>query len=226
MDSAARHRDRILPDPRLRARLRRRLRVVRGKPPEEWFDVGDRMTVGRHTYGRPKVRWYYGDYARVSIGQFTSIAEDVVLMIGGNHPLHWVSTFPFRARFELDGAYVDGSPESNGDIVIGSDVYVGREARILSGVSIGDGAVIGAHAVVARDVRPYAVVVGNPAREVRRRFTDEQVERLLRLRWWDWPEERVLQAVPLLSSGDIEAFLDRYDVEASGGPGAPLTRSG
>jgi hypothetical protein len=144
------------------------------------------------------------------------MADGVALMIGGSHQIHWVNTFAFRGRFGLDGAFTDGCPESNGDIVIGNDVYVGREARILPGVRIGDGTVVGAHAVVARDVRPYAVVVGNPAREIKRRFTDEQVDRLLRVRWWDWPDEQVFAAVPLLSSGDIETFLDRYEGSARG----------
>ena len=167
--------------------------------------------MGRHSYGRPLVRWYHGDRASVRIGHYVSIADDVVVAIGGTHPTHWVSTFPFRARFRLPGAYSDGMPEPAPDVVIGSDVWIGRGARILPGVRIGDGAVVGAYAVVGKEVRPYAIVVGNPAREVRRRFSDKQVERLLRIRWWDWPDEQVLHAAELLNSDAIDEFLDRYD---------------
>ena len=90
--------------------------------------------MGRHSYGRPQVRWYYGDDARVRIGHFTAIADDVVLSIGGSHPTGWVSTFPFRSRFRQPGAYRDGLPEAERDIVIGNDVWIGRGARILAGV--------------------------------------------------------------------------------------------
>jgi acetyltransferase-like isoleucine patch superfamily enzyme len=177
--------------------------------------------MGRHSYGRPRVRWYYGDNASVRIGHFVAIADDVVMTIGGGHPVGWVSTFPFRTRFRQPGAYRDGLPEPERDIVIGSDVWIGRGARILAGVRIGDGAVIGAYSVVGRDVRPYAIAAGNPAREVRRRFTDEQVERLLRVRWWDWPDEDIRRAVPLLSSGAIDEFLDRYDRAPAPAPAPP-----
>jgi serine acetyltransferase len=81
----------------------------------------------------------------------------------------------------------------------------------MSGVTIGDGAVVGTKAVVAKDVRPYAIVVGNPAREIGRRFSDEQVEALLRIKWWDWPTERVKQHVDALSSPDIDAFVAQFD---------------
>jgi carbonic anhydrase/acetyltransferase-like protein (isoleucine patch superfamily) len=93
-------------------------------------------------------------------------------------------------------------------------VWIGSDALIFAGVTIGDGAVIGARAVVTRPVRPYAVVVGAPAREVRRRFSDEQVDALLKLRWWDWPPERVRAHVDLLSSPDVEALLAAADSAA------------
>ena len=108
------------------------------------------------------------------------------------------------------GAYADGHPHSKGDIEIGHDVWIGREARVLSGVRVGDGAVIGAYAVVARDVRPYAIVVGNPAREVRRRFTDAQCEALLAIAWWNWPEERILANIDQLNGRDVDAFIRRF----------------
>ena len=103
----------------------------------------------------------------------------------------------------MEGAYEDGQPTTRGDIKLGNDVWVGQGVTILSGVTVGHGAVIGAKAVVARDVRPYVVVVGNPAQEVRRRFPDDQVEAMLELAWWDWPLEKILEHVPELNSPGI-----------------------
>jgi acetyltransferase-like isoleucine patch superfamily enzyme len=168
------------------------------------------LTMGHRTYadGGPEVVRYQGDNEPVTIGAYCSIAAGVTFLPGGNHHTDWVSSFPFRAQLNLSCAFTDGNPYSKGPIVVGNDVWIGRCATILSGVTVGDGAVVGACAVVASDVRPYAVVVGNPAREVRRRFTDEQIDRLLAMRWWDRSEQEIEQWVPRLSSPDVDAFLD------------------
>ena len=167
--------------------------------------------VGRHTYGSPQLQLAAGDEGTLTVGAFTSISYDVEIMLGGNHRTDWVTTFPLRHVLGLDGALADGHPSSKGPVVVGNDVWIGRGAKILSGVTIGDGAVIGAHAVVTRSVRPYAVVVGSPAREVRRRFADPVVESLRRIAWWDWPDELVVERVAELCDGDVEAFCARYD---------------
>lgn len=178
----------------------------------------ERLEIGRGTYGSPLVATFPGDTARVTIGSYCSIAVDVVLMDGGNHRMDWVSTYPFRAQLGLPGAYEDGHPSSRGDITIGSDVWIGRGARVMSGVTVGSGAVIGAYSVVTRDVRPYAIVVGAPARELRRRFPDTEVEALLEIAWWDWPPERVERAVDELSSPDISGFIAKQrGLDAAGG---------
>jgi acetyltransferase-like isoleucine patch superfamily enzyme len=166
--------------------------------------------MGRHSYGVPISPAYSGDKGDVSIGAYCAIAENVVLMVGGNHRTDWVSTFPLRARLELPGAFMDGHPATRGPIRIGNDVWIGRDAMILSGVTIGDGAVVGARAVVGADVRPYAVVVGNPAREVRRRFTDNQVDDLLRIAWWEWSDEDVQARVDEINGGAVDTFIARY----------------
>jgi acetyltransferase-like isoleucine patch superfamily enzyme len=195
--------------------LRRLVRVSRSSSdPAE--GVGVPIRIGKFSYGTPTVRTYAGDRAGVTIGSYCSIADDVVFIPGGNHRVDWVSTFPLRVIFDLEGAYEDGHPASRGDIVVGNDVWIGRGATILSGVRIGDGAVIGAEAVVAKSVRPYSVVVGNPAREVRRRFSDEQVDELLRIAWWQWPDEIVRARISELNGGSIDDFLAQYGVERDG----------
>jgi acetyltransferase-like isoleucine patch superfamily enzyme len=174
--------------------------------PREAIDSG-RATVGAHTNCAFKLHVGRGERAHLHIGAYSSIATGSVFTLGGNHRPDWVSTFPFRVLWDMPGAWTDGHPRPEQDIVVGSDVWVGSDALILPGVEISDGAVVGARAVVTRDVRPYAIVVGVPAREVRRRFSDEQVQALLELRWWDWPEERVRANVELLCSPNVDALL-------------------
>jgi acetyltransferase-like isoleucine patch superfamily enzyme len=171
-----------------------------------------RVSMGRQTYGLPEVLTFGGDTKTcLRIGNYVSIGHDVQFLLGGNHRVDWITTFPLRRRLGLPGAHDDGHPASKGDVVIGNDVWLGLGAKILSGVVIGDGAVVGAHAVVTRSVRPYAIVAGSPAREVRRRFNDEQVERLLKVAWWNWSDSKVRTEVEQLCNPDIEAFLARHD---------------
>jgi acetyltransferase-like isoleucine patch superfamily enzyme len=168
------------------------------------------VEVGRHTYGVPQVHLWPGG-GRLVIGAFTSIADEVHILVGGDHPSDWVSTFPFRIRMGLAGAWKDGMPGSKGDVVIGSDVWIGHGVTILSGVHIGDGAVIVSKAVVSRDVDPYAIVGGVPGRVIRKRFSDEQIAALQRIQWWTWPDEQIVEGVPLLSDRNVSGFLARYD---------------
>lgn len=171
----------------------------------------DGVTIGPYSYFLGSVCRYMGDDATsVRIGKYSSIAEGVTILAGGEHHHNWVTTSPIRILMNLPGAFADGLPWSRGDIAIGNDVWIGNGALILSGVTIGDGAVIGARAVVRGDVRPYAIVVGNPGREVRRRFSDEQVDALLRISWWDWEPDVVADRVALLQSGDVDGFIGAY----------------
>jgi hypothetical protein len=107
-----------------------------------------------------------------------------------------------------ESSHVPGYPLTKGDVRIGNDVWLGLGAWVLSGVTIGDGAIVGARAVVATDVPPYSVVVGNPARVVRQRYPPQVIERLLEIAWWNWPRDRILEAVPLLMSGSVDEFLE------------------
>lgn len=155
---------------------------------------------------------------RLIIGSFCSIGSGAAFIMAGNqgHRNDWISTFPF--------AFVPESPEftgaSNGflpagDTVIGNDVWIGSEAIIMAGVQIGHGAVIGTRALVTKDVEPYTIVGGNPARPIRKRFDDAQIAMLLEMAWWDWPVERLSGAMPLLTSGDVAGLYAAWKVTAA-----------
>jgi len=149
---------------------------------------------------------------KLIIGSFCSIATGATFMMHGNqgHRRDWVSTFPFF-YMNKDGAF--GEPQDPflpaGDTVVRNDVWIGTEAMIMPGVRIGHAALIASRAVVTRDVEPYTVVAGNPARPVRRRFSDEEIAMLLEMAWWDWPLERIREAIPFMCGSDI-AGLYRF----------------
>ncbi len=163
--------------------------------------------IGIGSYGRPTV-FDRGEGATLKIGKFCSLAAEVKLFLGGNHPTDWVTTYPLHFLFP-EYRHIRGCPATKGDIVIGNDVWIGYGAIILSGVTIGDGAVVGAGAVVAKDVEAYGIAVGNPARVVKKRFDNETIAELLRLKWWDWDLEKIRAQVPLLLQADVARFLDR-----------------
>lgn len=144
-----------------------------------------RVSVGRYTYYDGPIRfglWY--DNHRIEIGQFSWIARDVLIFGGGNHPSRIVSAFDFSKIFPEAEHYRSGTVEERAT-VIGNDVWIGYGATILPGAQIGDGAMIGAQAVVSGRVEPYSVVAGNPAKLIRKRFSDHTIARLVALRWWD-----------------------------------------
>jgi acetyltransferase-like isoleucine patch superfamily enzyme len=167
-------------------------------------------TVGAHTYGNPTIHTFTHDNTRLTIGSYTSIARGVTIVLGGYHPMDRVTTFPLRLRLGLDDAGVDGYPWSPGNISIGSDVWIGTNATILSGVTIGHGAVVAAGALVNRDVAPYTVVAGNPARELRSRLREDLIGPMLEIAWWNWPDETVRNRVAELSSANVAGFVEAY----------------
>ncbi len=161
--------------------------------------------IGEFTYGVPRVlQW--GEGATLRIGKYCSIADQVTIFLGGEHRTDWVSTFPFVEMMDLS-LKIEGHPSTRGDVVIGNDVWIGLGATLRSGVQIGDGAVIGTRAVVTSNVAAYAIVAGNPARLIRKRFSDEMIAELMKLRWWDWPPHRVASAAPYLMSSDVAALM-------------------
>lgn len=144
---------------------------------------------------------------RLKIGKFCSIACGAkFLFTSANHSMRSLSTYPFPIFFEeweLDVGNITDAWDNKGGIIIGNDVWIGYEAVILSGVTIGDGAVIGTRTVVTKDVPLYTVVGGIPAKPIRKRFSEDVVSALLRLQWWDWEERRIKENIAAIQSGRI-----------------------
>jgi acetyltransferase-like isoleucine patch superfamily enzyme len=176
---------------------------TKDQPGNQHYDIGG------HTYGKPKI-YDWKDGTKLSIGKYCSIADDVVILLGGNHRVDWLTTYPFPAVEGWPEAMeIKGHPASKGDIVIENDVWIGYGATILSGVKIGNGAVVGARAVVTKDVPPYAIVAGNPAKIIKLRFSKREIKALLNLSWWNWSEEKIRAEVQHLCSADIRSFIDK-----------------
>lgn len=144
---------------------------------------------------------FIGD--RLIIGRFSQIAAGVkCIMNGGNHPVNGFSTFPFKIfGHEWSGVPLDAP--NKGDTVIGNDVWIGHGATLMPGVAIGDGAMIASQSVVTKDVQPYSVVGGNPAQLIRMRFDEDVIDKLLGLRWWDWPFEKITAHASQLAQCDL-----------------------
>ena len=160
-------------------------------------------------FERNNVLYHYPvNHDRLVIGKFCSIACGArFLFNSANHSLTSLSTYPFPIFFEewgLSVSHIADAWDNKGDIVIGNDVWIGYEAVILAGVTIGDGAIIGTRAVVTKDVPPYTIVGGVPARPIRKRFSDGTIAALLEKRWWDWPEEKIAGSLDAIQSGDID----------------------
>ena len=168
--------------------------------------------VGLHTYGMENISIdrYIGSDCKIKIGNYCSIATNVSIITGGIHPKNWVSTFPFRAKFNLEGKFIDGMPYSNGDIHIGNDVWIGSGVTILSGIIIGDGAIIAANATITKDIPAYAIAGGLPCKVIKYRFDKEMIEKLLELKWWNWSEEKILNEVSILNSENIKEFVNKF----------------
>jgi chloramphenicol O-acetyltransferase type B len=166
--------------------------------------VGE-ITAGIGTYGVSLIH-RRGNMNSIRIGKYCSIAESVVMDSGFSHNPNYITTYPFK---NIKGV---GNPSNicKGDIVIGNDVWIGEGAMIMSGVTIGDGAIIAARSVVTKDVDPYTIVGGVPANEIRFRLEKDVVKEMQSIAWWDWPEEKILENADLLTSGNINEFIDKH----------------
>jgi len=163
---------------------------------------------GRGTYDSDLRVSFRKHGGHLKIGAFCSIASGVKIFLGGEHHAEWITTYPFHVKWPAAKTIPLRGKTTKGDVEIGNDVWIGRDVLILSGVKIGDGAVIGARAVVASDIPPYAVAVGNPAKIIKKRFDDQTIQRLLKLKWWEWDDNRITRALPMLLSEDVCAFLE------------------
>jgi acetyltransferase-like isoleucine patch superfamily enzyme len=176
--------------------------------------------VGKFTYGHESISTIGLEQNSLEIGNFCSIAGGLTVFLAGNHPLNQISTYPFGLTDSMVGWKSKGYIASNqnlskGPVTIGSDVWIGTNVTIMSGVSIGHGAVIAANSHVVKDVPPYAIYGGNPAKIIRFRFTDNQIEKLLSIKWWEWDDEIIQKAQSILSSPlngntleKLEALID------------------
>jgi virginiamycin A acetyltransferase len=200
----------------------------------------DRLCFLKNFVQHPQIRvgdyTYYDDFATVEnflrqvrylfdftsdhlhIGKFCMIASGVeFLMNGANHLSAAVSAYPFAVfGHDWQDAMAGKSYPTKGDTTIGNDVWLGYRAAILPGVTIGDGAIVGAYSVVTKDVPPYSIVGGNPARLLRARFPETTVQRLLAVKWWDWPVDKITRHASLLT-GEVEAFLAAAEAAATSG---------
>jgi chloramphenicol O-acetyltransferase type B len=191
---------------RIAGRIRRQF-GLKPSPPPMIARALPQYQIGRRSYGWVRV---YADglpNTCFRMGAYCSVAHECKVLIGLEHRPDWVTTYPFSV-LEPSLAHIPGQPASRGDVVIGNDVWIGMEAMILSGVTIGDGAVVAARALVTRDVPPYAIVGGVPAKVLSKRFDDATIARLLALKWWDWPHDRIVRAGEYMLSPDIGRFLD------------------
>lgn len=170
------------------------------------------MSIGKYTYGSPNIRKWQND-GKLIIGNFCSIGENVTIYLGGEHHTDWVTTYPFghlhTSKFNLFNGH--GHPYSKGDVIIGNDVWISENVVIMSGVKIGDGAVIANNTHVVKDVEPYSIVGGNPAKLIKYRFSKKQIDKLLEIKWWNWNDDKINKYTPLLCNNDIDEFIRSVD---------------
>jgi len=184
------------------------------------YSSGIRIPYGRHSYGpQPIVIGPHPYVERLSagsrVGSFCSISPGLRFVFRGKHRYDWISTYPFyefHDRWGVDeqgwkGGVLDIEGINPAPIVVGNDVWIAANVSIKQGVTIGDGAVLAMESLITKDVPPYALVGGNPARVLKYRFQQDQVEELLKIAWWNWPDEKIIEIAPMLVSDDIDGFI-------------------
>lgn len=186
------------------------------------------VSIGKFSYGvkSANIVWDILSYTKdnkqfqpkLIIGNFTSVGLRTKFYLGGNHRYDWVTTFPFHVT-SLHNTYKSfsnhnsnqylGYPQSNGNIIIGNDVWIGEDVTILSGITIGDGAVIGTGSTVVKDVAPYSIVGGHPAKHIKYRFNKQDIKNLLDIKWWDLSDDKIDKLLPYMYSSDINTFIKK-----------------
>ena len=184
-------------------RLRTRLKASYNRLDPARFEIGD------FTYGHPLIMTW-GENTKLTIGKFCSIGTNVQIYLGGNHHTDWLTTYPFNVLLKDQYPGIDGEvAATKGDITIGNDVWIANDVKIMSGVTIGDGAVIAAGAVVTKDIPPYSIAGGVPAHFKKARM-DALSLATSGISWWDWPLEKLAEAIPILMSRN-EYALKMFD---------------
>jgi acetyltransferase-like isoleucine patch superfamily enzyme len=165
---------------------------------------------GKYSYhgNGPYLHWG-SEHAKLTVGNFCSIADNLNVYLGGNHRTDWVTTYPFGHIHQniFNSFNGTGHPTTKGHVIIGNDVWIGNNVTIMSGVVIGDGAVIANNSHVVKNVEPYSLVGGNPAKLIKYRFTREQIEKLLEIKWWFWDDAKINKFIPLLCNNNIDEFI-------------------
>lgn len=173
------------------------------------------MEVGKYTYGHDQITIFsWGEGYGLKIGSYCSIAGGCRVFTGGNHNKNRITTYPFGTHFKniFDNPNVITLPISNGNVIIGNDVWIGAFVTIMSGVNIGDGAILACNSHIVKDVEPYTIVGGNPAKLIKYRFSKEVIDELLKIKWWDWPENKINENTDLLCNEYINAFINKHKI--------------
>jgi len=186
------------------------------------------VSVGKFSYGikNSNVVWDMAAYTKnnikfqpkLTVGNFVSVGLGTKFWLGGNHRHDWVTTFPFHVT-SLHNTYKSftnhignefpGYPQSNGNIVVGNDVWIGENVTVLSGITIGDGAVIGTNSTIVKDVTPYSIVGGHPAKHIKYRFSKQDIIHLLDIKWWELSDDKIDKLLPFMYSNDIATFIKK-----------------
>ena len=169
--------------------------------------------VGDYTSGHEGIKILdFKGTAKINIGKFCSIASYVTIFLDANHRTDWITTYPFghinKDIFNsFDGL---GNPYGNGDVNIGNDVWIGQGVSIASGINIGDGCVIASNSHIVKNVDPYSIVGGNPAKLLKKRFSEDNINKLLKIKWWNWDKEKINKNTYLLCCNNINLFIDKH----------------
>ena len=171
----------------------------------------DYLSIGKHTYGLERNSFVGLDIScPVKIGKFCSFAPEVKIFLNSDHPTNLPSTFPFKTLLLQETPWPNRDAVTNGSVCIGNDVWVGTRSMLMSGITIGDGAIIAAGSVVTKNVDPYEIVGGVPAQRIRFRFTNQEINSMLRIKWWDWTDEKIKENIYLFYS-NISQFIKSFD---------------
>ena len=168
--------------------------------------------IGKWSYGNPAIyRW---DDSKLKVGNFCSFGPDVKIYMGGNHRSDWITTSPLPTQefsnYFTNASTIKNFTKENKDLEIGSDVWVGGHSIILSGIKIGHGCVIGAGSVVRESLDPYSIVIGNPARTIKKRFSEQVIEKLIQCSWWDLDDHKINLLAPFLLSENFDLFFEKF----------------